>query len=38
MIISIIAALSKNHVIGKKNKLPWNIPQDLKWFKKTYIK
>lgn len=30
--ISIIAAMSKNRVIGKDNKLPWNIPEDLKHF------
>lgn len=30
--VSLIAALSKNHVIGKDNKLPWNIPEDLKRF------
>ena len=29
-----IAAMSKNRVIGYKNKLPWNIPEDLKRFKK----
>ncbi|XRY30592.1 MAG: type 3 dihydrofolate reductase [Buchnera aphidicola (Tetraneura akinire)] len=38
MLISIIAALSKNNVIGKNNKLPWDIiPNDLKWFKKNTI-
>lgn len=31
--ISIIAALSNNHVIGKNNCLPWNLPADLKHFK-----
>jgi len=34
MSINIIAAISKNFVIGKKNGLPWNIPKDLKYFKK----
>jgi dihydrofolate reductase len=33
----LIAALSKNLVIGKDNKIPWNIPEDLKWFKKNTI-
>jgi dihydrofolate reductase len=33
LIISIIAALSKNHVIGINNQLPWRIPADLKHFK-----
>ncbi len=32
--ISLIAALSENRVIGKENKLPWHIPEDLKRFKK----
>jgi dihydrofolate reductase len=34
MIISIIAAMSKNNVIGFKNKLPWKLPADLNRFKK----
>jgi dihydrofolate reductase len=29
-----IAAMSLNRVIGKENKLPWHIPDELKWFKK----
>ena len=33
MSINIIAAMSRNRVIGINNKLPWNIPQDLKRFK-----
>src|SRR3989338_139592 len=32
-IISIIAAMDRNRVIGKDNALPWNIPEDLKNFK-----
>ncbi|RKY02721.1 MAG: dihydrofolate reductase [Spirochaetes bacterium] len=35
MNISIIASISKNGVIGKNNRLPWHIPEDLKWFKKN---
>ena len=31
--ISIIAAVSKNGVIGVDNKLPWDLPEDLKKFK-----
>ena len=31
--ISIIAAMSENRIIGKDNKLPWHIPEDLKYFK-----
>lgn len=29
----IIAAMTKDHVIGKDNNLPWHIPEDLKSFK-----
>ncbi len=28
-----IAALSENRVIGDQGKLPWHLPDDLKWFK-----
>lgn len=35
MKISLIAWMAKNRVIGIDNKLPWNIPQDLEFFKKT---
>lgn len=31
--LSIIAAVSKNWVIGKDGKLPWRLPEDLKRFK-----
>ena len=31
--ITLIAAASKNHVLGKDNKLIWHIPIDLKRFK-----
>lgn len=34
MIISLIAALSENRVIGVNNQLPWHIPADLKRFRK----
>jgi dihydrofolate reductase len=29
-----IVAMSRNRVIGKDNKLPWHLPEDLRWFKK----
>jgi dihydrofolate reductase len=32
MIISMIAAVSKNRVIGKNNDLPWKLPDDMKFF------
>ena len=33
MIVSIIAALAENNVIGKDNDLIWHLPADLKHFK-----
>nr|AIA19201.1 Dihydrofolate reductase [uncultured bacterium]AIA19214.1 Dihydrofolate reductase [uncultured bacterium] len=33
MIVSQIAAMAKNRVIGKNNSLPWKLPEDLKFFK-----
>lgn len=29
----IIVAISQNRVIGKKGKMPWNYPEDLRFFK-----
>ena len=34
MSVKLICAISKNNVIGIENKLPWNISEDLKRFKK----
>ena len=34
MPLSLIVAVSENRVIGHKNKLPWHLPADLKYFKK----
>lgn len=34
MNLSIIVAVSSNHVIGLRNRLPWHLPADLKYFKK----
>lgn len=33
MRISIVVAMAKNRVIGKRNRLPWYLPADLKRFK-----
>ena len=33
MIISIIAAMDRNHLIGNKNQLPWHLPADFAHFK-----
>ena len=35
MIVSAIAAMGKNRVIGKDNKLLWRLPLELKYFKET---
>lgn len=32
--LSIVVAKAKNNIIGKDNKLIWNLPEDLKRFKK----
>ncbi len=34
-IISIIAAMDNNRLIGSDNQLPWHLPADLKYFKKV---
>lgn len=33
--ISFIVAMDRNRVIGKDNQLPWHLPEDLKFFKRT---
>jgi dihydrofolate reductase len=33
MILSSIVAVARNNAIGKDNKLPWYLPDDLKFFK-----
>lgn len=35
MIISAIVAVAENGAIGKDNQLPWHLPEDLKFFKRT---
>lgn len=35
--ISIIAAMTKNNVLGKDNKMPWHLPAELQYFKKITL-
>ncbi|MFS2222948.1 type 3 dihydrofolate reductase [Pantoea sp. B65] len=35
--ISLIAALAADRVIGMENAMPWNLPADLAWFKRTTL-
>lgn len=35
MILSHIVATARNGVIGSGNKIPWNVPEDLQFFKET---
>lgn len=35
MILTHVTAMSQNRVIGTQNKLPWSIPEDLKFFRDT---
>lgn len=37
MLISAIAAMSRNRVIGKDNQIPWHLPGDLNFFKQTTL-
>jgi dihydrofolate reductase len=32
-----IAAMASNRVIGREGKLPWHLPEDLKFFKQTTL-
>jgi len=35
MKISLVVAMANNRVIGRRGRLPWKIPADMKHFKKT---
>jgi dihydrofolate reductase len=37
MIISLVAAMANNRVIGKDNQMPWHLPADLKHFKRVTL-
>ena len=35
--VALIAALARNHVIGRANRLPWHLPADLAHFKRRTL-
>lgn len=37
MIISLIAAMAADRVIGMENAMPWHLPADLAWFKRNTL-
>ncbi|MBD1229023.1 type 3 dihydrofolate reductase [Xenorhabdus griffiniae] len=37
MIISLIAAMAMDRVIGMENAMPWTLPGDLAWFKRNTL-
>ena len=37
MLVSAIVAVAKNNVIGKDNQIPWYLPADLAFFKRTTL-
>jgi len=37
MKLSIIAAMDRNRLIGNNNQLPWHLPADLQFFKRTTL-
>ncbi len=37
MLVSLIAAMAKNRVIGRSGKVPWRLEEDMAYFKKTTL-
>jgi len=37
VIVSLVAAMSENRVIGRDGGLPWHLPKDLQYFKKLTV-
>lgn len=33
MVISLIAAMAENRVIGREGAIPWDLPEDRRWFR-----
>src|SRR5699024_6594579 len=38
MRLSAITAIAQNNIIGKDNSLPWHLPADMRFFKKTTMR
>lgn len=36
--INLIVCMDKNGLIGKDNSLPWNLPEDMQYFRETTLK
>jgi dihydrofolate reductase len=36
-VIALVVAVAKNGVIGRDGRLPWRIPEDMKWFKEKTL-
>ncbi|MGK3142914.1 type 3 dihydrofolate reductase [Pantoea sp. C2G6] len=36
--ISLIAAIAADRIIGMENAMPWNLPADLAWFRRNTLK
>lgn len=37
ILVSMIVAVDEQLGIGKNNRIPWNIPEDKKWFKEKTL-
>ncbi len=37
MRLALIAAVAENGIVGRDNRLPWHLPEDLKYFKRTTV-
>jgi dihydrofolate reductase len=37
MRLALIAAVAENGIVGRGNKLPWHLPEDLKYFKRITL-
>ena len=37
MIVSLVVAMSENHVIGRHGLLPWDLPKDRQYFKRVTL-